>query len=223
MVDPALVKETALSVVGQNYSLGNEPWYDEGWEPSSEPLASDCSGLVYGVFRKCKVEVNGKPLPRLTAHDYMKMTAPIPKAGPFVCGDVGALAKDGHDYHIFLVVDSKGTVVEAGYNHKIRKTTVAVENKRNGIHWGRWATNIAGETVDKPVEEGGLMALTAEEQRELLELTKLNRVSLIAHANDTKALIARLGGGSAAQSDKMIADAEAAAAKEKARLFPPES
>lgn len=210
MVSEQCVKAAALEVVGADYQLGNEPWYDIGWEPSDKPLASDCSGLVYGVFRKCGVTVNGRALPRLTAHDYWKMTTPIYDPKELKCGDVGVLVKASHAYHIFLVVDSQGTVVEAGYNHKVRKTSIWVEHARTGVHWGRWTTNIGKE-------EGTLMALTDKEQALLLELTKRNRLSLLAAMNADDIAIA-LAEGDLAKARRLRDEANAAAKTERARL-----
>jgi peptidoglycan hydrolase-like protein with peptidoglycan-binding domain len=136
-----------------------------GDEPSSNPLASDCSGEVYGVYRKAGILVNGKPLPRETADDYYHRTSPI-KAADAKCGDLGFLMNgSGHVYHTFLVLGpGKGLtaqVVEAGFNHKVRLTTVAVENVRSGIRWGRLNTDIGELTPAvppprEPLRVGGL-------------------------------------------------------------------
>jgi cell wall-associated NlpC family hydrolase len=153
------VRKWALSDVGATYVLGNEPWFNEGGEPSSDPLASDCSGLVYGCFRKAFVLVNGKPLPRLTANDYYHMATKMRQ--PERCGDLGFLV-DLHDhaYHTFLCI-GRGQVVEAGFNHKVRLTTIAVENARSGIRWGRLNSDIgylteAAPTGHAPLRAGGL-------------------------------------------------------------------
>lgn len=133
------VRELALSLVGQRYKLGNEPWYDVGYEPSSDPLASDCSGLVYSVFRKAGVLVGGRQLPRETAHDYYRRAERIPQ--PSRVGDLGFLLRNGHAYHVFMFVGAD-TVVEAGDGTgHVGRRTVAHENARGAV-WGRLATDI---------------------------------------------------------------------------------
>lgn len=139
MSSAARVRELALSLVGQKYKLGNEPWYDVGYEPSSDPLASDCSGLVYSVFRKAGVLVGGRPLPRETAHDYYRRATRIPQ--PEKVGDLGFLVRKGHAYHVFIFVGAD-TVVEAGDGTgHVGRRTVAHENARGAV-WGRLDTDI---------------------------------------------------------------------------------
>lgn len=139
-----IVRVLALSLDGEDYSLGNEPWYDEGWEPNPDPLATDCSGLPYGVFRKAGVLVNGRIHDRVTANDLYHEAKRISQ--PTEVGDLGFLLdQTSHCYHTFMYV-GKGQVVEAGFNHKVRVTTPAVENARGAV-WGRLNTDI-GELED---------------------------------------------------------------------------
>lgn len=165
------VREYALSLVGNVYSLGNEPWYDVGEEPSKDPLASDCSGLVYSVFRKAGVKVGGKTLPRETAHDYYLRSTRIDQ--PTKVGDLGFLMNaKGHVYHVFMYV---GEVVESGDGTgHVGKSTVSYQNHR-GAKWGRLDTDIQGDLMDEKV---------VKLLEELLELVKLSRVSEVARSYD---------------------------------------
>jgi len=152
------VRELALSLVGERYSLGSEPWYDIGWEPSDNPLAGDCSGLVYAVYRKAGVLVDGRTLPRETAHDYYKRAKRISK--PSKVGDLAFFLKNGHATHVALYI-GKGETVEAGYhgpNNKypgsgyVGTCTVAQMNRR-GARWGRLETDIGELEVDDMTED----------------------------------------------------------------------
>jgi hypothetical protein len=66
--------------------------------------------------------------------------------------------------------------------------------------------------------EEGFMGLTDEEQRELLNLTRLNRVSLIAACNTDEIVIA-MANGEMEEALSLFTEANAAAQKERARLF----
>jgi AmpD protein len=66
-------------------------------------------------------------------------------------------------------------------------------------------------------EEGTLMALTDEEQKLLLELTKRNRLSLLAAMNTDDIAIA-LAEGDLAKARRLLEEANAAAKTERARL-----
>ena len=166
------VRELALSLVGEPYSLGSEPWYDIGWEPSDNPLAGDCSGLVYAVFRKAGVLVDGRTLPRETAHDYYKRAKRISK--PSRVGDLGFLLRGGHATHVVLYI-GKDTTVEAGYHGPNNKypgsgyvgTCTVAQMRARGAIWGRLNTDI-GE-----LEEDDM---TKEESRLLKEI-KLSTVA----------------------------------------------
>ncbi len=158
MAIAAAVKEAALSLVGQRYKLGEESFgYVVGPEQTKDPLDTDCSGIVYSVFRKVGVTVNGRPLPRLTAHDYWRMTTPIAYPGPFRVGDLAFQIRDGRAYHVTMVIDTDGLMIEAG-NHGPGNTmpgsgyigtlTTAQMQRRGGVRWGRWQTNIAEEVED---------------------------------------------------------------------------
>jgi cell wall-associated NlpC family hydrolase len=166
------VRELGLSLVGERYSLGNESWYNIGWEPSKDPRATDCSGLIYAVLRKAGVLVAGKTLPRETAHDYYKRAKRISK--PSKVGDLAFFLKNGHATHVALYI-GKGETVEAGYHGPnntypgsgyVGTCTVAQMNRR-GARWGRLNTDI-GE-----LEEDDM---TKEESRLLKEI-KLSTVA----------------------------------------------
>lgn len=191
MSSAALVRALALSLVGQPYSLGNEPFYDVGWEPSSVPLASDCSGLVYGVFRKASVLVAGKPLPRETADSYYRRSQPISQ--PTKTGDLGFLLRDGHAYHVFMYV-GYGQVVEAGDGTgKVGLRTVTHENAR-GCEWRRLDNDI--EEADMTPDE--VRAIVREEVErvytpEATEAQKLLVKEGLLSASRPKAHIASIG------------------------------
>lgn len=126
------IRELALSLLGSPYVLGNEPWFNMGGEPSSHPTATDCSGLVFGVFRKAGVPWrNGNPWPRCTADDYAKVCARI-KRHDVRCGDVALFAgKSGHVYHIALCIDHDHTVEARGRRWGV--VSYKIDDPVNGV------------------------------------------------------------------------------------------
>lgn len=161
------VRELGLSLVGEPYKYGNEPWYDVGWEPSDNPLAGDCSGLVYAVLRKAGVLVDGKTLPRETAHDYYRRAKRISK--PSKVGDLGFLLRGGHATHVVLYI-GKDTTVEAGYHGPNNKypgsgyvgTCTVAQMRARGAIWGRLNTDI-GELEEDDMTEDEVRAIVREE------------------------------------------------------------
>ncbi|MFA5448113.1 MAG: hypothetical protein WC233_07530 [Sphaerochaeta sp.] len=160
MVQASEVKRVALSLVGERYKLGEEAFgYVVGTQQTTDPNDTDCSGSIYSTFRKAGVTVNGKALPRLTAHDYWRMTTPLTYPGPFRCGDVAFQIRDGRAYHVAMVIDAAtGLMIEAG-NHGPNNTmpgsgyigtlTIAQMNARGGVKWGHWQTNIEEDDMDE--------------------------------------------------------------------------
>lgn len=157
------VRRAAMSLVGEDYSLGNEPWYDVGWEPSGDPLATDCSGMIYGVFRKVGVKLAGKVMTagdRLTAHGLYRRAAPISQ--PSEVGDLGFLLRNGRAYHVFMYV-GRNDVVEAGDGTgHVGLRTVAHENAR-GATWGRLDTDIGQLTEEDEMTEEDVRRIVREE------------------------------------------------------------
>lgn len=144
------VRDLALSLKGQPYYLGEEPYYVAGPEQTKNPLDADCSGLPWGVFRKAGVLVDRKPPVRMTAHGLYRAASPIPQ--PSKVGDLGFLLRGGHAYHTFMYV-GHDEVVEAGDGTgKVGVHTVAHENARGAI-WGRLDTDIGDLEEDVTEEE----------------------------------------------------------------------
>lgn len=174
MVKADTIRNLALSLVGEKYVLGNEPWYDVDWEPSSDPEAGDCSGIVYSIFRKAGVLVGGKPLPRETAHDYYQRAERID--APSEVGDLGFLVRNGHATHVVLYIGD-GVTFEAGYHgpdnaypgHGYMGTCTLAQMAARGAVWGRLDTDIVDSEDDD---------MTAEEYKTLVdELAALRKVT----------------------------------------------
>ena len=137
-----------ICLTGQDYQLGNEAFYDIYSEPSTDPLDTDCSGKVIATWLKSNVLVGGSSLaryfgtPRPTAHSFYMKAQPLVVGEVVRVGDLGFLVNSrNHAYHIFEHIGHQ-QVEEAGYNHKVRLTTVAVENRRAGVRWGRIPTDL---------------------------------------------------------------------------------
>ena len=108
----------ALFLVGEEYTWGDEPWYVVGGSSTTDPYDTDCSGVVFGIYRKLGVVwSNGANWPRLTANGYYHASVPITwnecKAGDVVC----YVDSSNHCYHIGVVIgkqsDGKIYTVEA--------------------------------------------------------------------------------------------------------------
>jgi hypothetical protein len=116
-----------VSLVGQKYVLGNEPWYDIGGEPDpADELASDCSGNEISLWKKADVRFGSKKLTyaayfgtaRPTAHTiYLKgkknaLIVPY----PVTFGAVFCLVRtsDGHATHTGFYLKHKGWTLESG-------------------------------------------------------------------------------------------------------------
>jgi len=158
------VRAQALSLVGQNYHLGEEPWYVIGPEQTRIKLDTDCSGLPYGVFRRAGVLVDGQMMDRLTANGLYYRAKVI--VGPSRVGDLGFLLRNSRAYHVFMYVGND-QVVEAGDGTgHVGLRTVAHENAR-GAKWGRLNTDIGEFTGDEMTEA----------QDKLLKLVRLSMVA----------------------------------------------
>lgn len=207
------VRQLALSLVGQDYHWGEEPWYVIGQEATKVKLDTDCSGLPYGVFRKAGVLLDGKPLPttwRWTANGLYKKAQPIDK--PSRVGDLGfLLTAGGHAFHTFVYVgrgpngQEERNIVEAGDGTgRVGAHTVTHENSRGAV-WGRLNTNI-GE-------------LTEDDMNELQdELLKLNRLSHVADSWWRKKHDAFHAAAPPGQIEQIVAAGLAAVEAERVRL-----
>jgi hypothetical protein len=88
-----------------------------GPQQTTDPYDTDCSGLVYGVYRKLGIPwKNGVVWPRLTANGYKYNAVPVTK--PYRVGDVFCfMDSSGHCYHIGLYV---GTIDGVEYTVEAR-------------------------------------------------------------------------------------------------------
>lgn len=122
----------ALSLLGAPYVLGNEPWFDIGYEPSSNAVASDCSGLVFGVLRRAKVKwKDGSDWPRLVADGYYKNSISVTR-DQLRPGDVACfVGSSGRCYHIALVIDHNTTVEARGRRWGV--VIYPLEDAGNGV------------------------------------------------------------------------------------------
>lgn len=103
--------------IGQDYVLGEEGYgYVAGTQQTTDPYDTDCSGYVYGVYRKAS-EVcqamglgvilwkTGATWPRLTANGYKESSTRVTD-GKYRVGDViVACESSGHAFHIALIVE----------------------------------------------------------------------------------------------------------------------
>jgi hypothetical protein len=127
----------------QPYKLGNEGWYDIGYEPSSDPLASDCSGGVYSTYRRAGVTFNGVMLNRTTADGYWHMVTKI--AQPSEVGDLGfLLSSNGTAHHVFMYIGHGQTGECGDGTGRAGIHDVPWQNNR-GAKWGRLAGNNIGK------------------------------------------------------------------------------
>ena len=108
------MRQFALTLVGEEYTWGDEPWFTAGSPVTSDPYDTDCSGLVFGCFRKVGVRwKNGALWPRLTANGY-KHNAVLAST-PYRVGDVACFwNSEGRAYHIALYVGDNETVEARG-------------------------------------------------------------------------------------------------------------
>lgn len=145
-----IFRQKALSEVGHNYNMGEEPWYDD--TPDKDPYDTDCSGLYYGCMRKANVTWKGKTFPRYTANDYYHMGNRISK--PTNVGDYAVLLDAGtdHAHHIILYVGKNQTVEAKGKAWGVVASTVAAVNPRGAI-WCRLPGIALGLLSDEIVIE----------------------------------------------------------------------
>lgn len=135
------IRATAIGLVGSPYVLGNEAYYDDGWEPSSHPTATDCSGLVFACYRRAGVLWrSGVTWPRLTAHGYWERS--IRLTAPTRIGDCAYfLGTSGHAYHVALYIGDGETVEARGrrwgvVRYRLNDPIHGVD--RRGCVWGRF-------------------------------------------------------------------------------------
>jgi hypothetical protein len=145
------IRANALSLVGQRYAWGEEPWYDD--TPDSRPWDTDCSGLVFGVYRRSGVKwSNGATFPRLTANDYWRATMPI--SYPTRVGDMGfMLGSSGRAYHVVLYIGGGETVEARGKAWGVVR--YELDDPKNGAvkrkaRWGRFPWVDTADIVVRP-------------------------------------------------------------------------
>jgi hypothetical protein len=149
-----IIRDTAISLVGSPYVLGNEALYNEGYEPSSHPKATDCSGLVFTCYRKAAVPwKTGSTWPRLTADSYWKASTKIAK--PERIGDCAYfLGASGNAYHVALYIGGGETIEARG--RKWGVVRYKVDDPVNGVAkrkcvWGRFPWADLGEAAKETV------------------------------------------------------------------------
>jgi hypothetical protein len=152
----------ALFLVGHAYTWGDEPWYAVGSPVTSDPYDTDCSGLVFGVFRKCGVLwKTGAAWPRLTAQGYHYNSVSV-AAKDIKVGDIFVMTDaNNHAYHTGIVIgkqaDGKVYTVEArGRNWGVVK--YAIDDPVNGVikrggKFKRFPWMLLGEVSVPPAPE----------------------------------------------------------------------
>ena len=174
------IRARALWLVGQEYEWGDEPWYLAA--TPRNPYDTDCSGLIYGVFRKCGIPWRTSAVwPRLTAAGYQGASTPVKP--PYRVGDVICFGAPA--YHIALYVGLNETV------------------EARGERWG-----VVRYRLDDPVngvfKRGGkvrrfdwlqLGELTEDDMTDPQDqLLKLIRLSAVARSFDADLLITAIKG-----------------------------
>lgn len=176
------------------YVLGNEPYYDIYGEPSTDPLASDCSGLMIGVMQRAGVRFNGLTLatyigtPRPTADAFYRKATKIENPTKF--GDMFFLVySSGRAHHIGMYVGNGRTVESGDGTGKTAEHTVAWQNARGAV-WGRLSGHDMGSltapgSADLPVADWGGMYLGSygTKVRELKTLLKYVQGSNLTLSN----------------------------------------
>jgi cell wall-associated NlpC family hydrolase len=142
---------------GQRYVLGNEPFdgIDIIEEPSSDPLAGDCSGLMISLWRRANVLLDGK-----TYNLYFGTYRPIANsmyrkatkiAQPSKFGDMFFLLRDdGRAKHVGMYIGTDkngvGWTIEFGDGTgKVGRHTVEWQNQRRAV-WGRIPNDMGERT-----------------------------------------------------------------------------
>jgi hypothetical protein len=126
--------ELALWLVGQEYTWGDEPWYVIGGAASADPYDTDCSGVIFGIYRKLGVHwVNGAEWPRLTANGYYHNTISV-AVKDLRAGDIFSFVDSvDHSYHTGVVIGTRPD----GHIHTI---------EARGSKWG-----VVDYSIDDPV------------------------------------------------------------------------
>ena len=196
------VRRWALWLEGQEYEWGEESWYIAA---TPDPYDTDCSGLIYGVYRKCDIPWStGGIWSRQTAAGYQSRSVAV--RPPYRVGDVVCFGTPA--YHIALYVGRSETV------------------EARGERWG-----VVRYRLDDPIDgvfrRGGkvrrfpwvdLGELT-EEDMDVLERTTLfqNRVSAVAGSYAFEILEAQILGDKA-QAERLKQERSVAVERERVRL-----
>lgn len=131
----------ADKLIGEEYTWGDEPWFSAGGASTEDPYDTDCSGLVFGIFRKLGILwSNGAIFPRLTANGYYHSSTPVSESDLKV-GDIACFVDSkNHCYHIGVVLGKQedGKVwVEEARGKKYGVVKYAIDDPTNGaIHRG---------------------------------------------------------------------------------------
>jgi hypothetical protein len=124
----------ALFLLGHAYTWGDEPWFVVGGAVTADPYDADCSGVVYGLFRKLGVHwSNGAEWPRLTANGYYHSTVAV-AIKDLRAGDIFSFVDiNDHAYHTGVVIGMRSD----GHIHTV---------EARGSKWG-----IVDYSIDDPV------------------------------------------------------------------------
>jgi hypothetical protein len=148
-------------LIGEEYTWGDEPWFVTGGAATTDPYDTDCSGVVFGIYRKLGILwKNGATWPRLTANGYYYNTIPV-SISDLKTGDIFSFVdSNNHSYHTGVVVrepDGKLYTVEArGHNYGVVK--YAIDDPVNGVahrggHFRRFSWVNLGVQTPPPAPE----------------------------------------------------------------------
>ena len=200
------IREWALWLVGQAYEWGEESWY---LAATPDPYDTDCSGLVYGVYRKVGIpwKTGDRAVwPRLTAHGYKTNAVRVDE--PYEVGDPIFFSDNkGHAYHVALYVGNGETVEARGRKWGVVKYRLDEPNNsvlsRGGVFYRFPWTHIGQLEDDVDAQQDSLL--------------KLNRLSAVASSYAFEVLEAQILGDKA-QADRLKAERIAAVEAERKRL-----
>jgi hypothetical protein len=149
--------QLALFLVGHAYTWGEEPWFGTA---TTDPYDTDCSGVVFAIFRKLGVLwKNGAAWPRLTADGYYHNSVPVAVADLRV-GDIFSFVNSsGNSYHTGVVIglqpDGHIHTVEAR-GHAWGVVNYSINDPVNGIihrggHFRRFPWVNLGAVTPPPI------------------------------------------------------------------------
>lgn len=149
-------------LVGEEYTWGDEPWFVAGGAVTADPYDTDCSGVVFGIYRKLGVLwKTGASWPRLTANGYYYNTIPV-SITDLRTGDIFSFVdSNNHSYHTGVVErdkDGKLYTIEAR-GSKWGVVKYAIDDSVNGVahrggHFRRFSwVNLGNVTLPIPTPD----------------------------------------------------------------------